>query len=238
MTPDEDFKLASDLDAIINFDDITHRTITIRSASGKKPCPAASIQAAILYFENEIMDTPQEAKYGMTREQLIEAFKYMKAKGVKHFRHPCVSGLNTVANEYYPALAHASCSSWRSRSRKRKTGVHIAFINLSGGVGYPPISRGRSRTISWPSARGVRRAYEEVLAPAGMDDIEVYTEIGPLYSPDLYGALVARCIHHKQTYHEYAGLDACAANLMRPAMYGAYHHITILGKEDAARPHL
>ena len=184
-------------------------------------------------LDNEIMDTPQEAKYGMTREQLIEAFLYMKAKGVKHFGIHAFLASNTVANEYYPALARILFH--LAVEVQRETGVHIAFINLSGGVGIP------YRPSQEPSdiiaiGEGVHRAFDEVLVPAGMGDVAIYTEMGRfILGP--YGALVSQCIHQKHTYKEYAGLDACAANLMRPAMYGAYHHITVLGKENALHDH-
>ena len=183
-------------------------------------------------LNNSIMDTPQEAKYGMTREQLVEAFKYMKQKGVKHF------GIHAfLASTRLPMSTirhwHASCSSWRLTCRR--TGVHIAFINLSGSVGIPYRPSQEPNDIM-AIGEGVHQAYDEVLVPAGMDDVAIYTEMGRfILGP--YGALVAQCIHQKHTYKEYAGLDACAANLMRPAMYGAYHHITVLGKENALCDH-
>ena len=165
----------------------------------------------------------------MTSEQLIEAFKYMKQKGVKHFGIHAFLASNTVANEYYPALARILFK--LAVDVQKETGVHIAFINLSGGVGIPYKPWQEPNDIM-AIGEGVHRAFDEVLVPAGMDDVSIYTEMGRfILGP--YGALVAKCIHHKHTYKEYAGLDACAANLMRPAMYGAYHHITVLGKENA-----
>ena len=229
-TPPEEFKLAYDLGAIINLDDFTHlecleKTIgTIPETICCRFNPGGDF-----VLENEIMDTPQEAKYGMTREQLIEAFKYMKQKGVKHFGIHAFLASNTVANEYYPALARILFK--LAVDVQKETGVHIAFINLSGGVGIPYKPWQEPNDIM-AIGEGVHRAFDEVLVPAGMDDVSIYTEMGRfILGP--YGALVAKCIHHKHTYKEYAGLDACAANLMRPAMYGAYHHITVLGKENA-----
>ena len=225
-----EFRSLDDLGAIINLDDFTHiecleKTIgTIPETICCRFNPGGDF-----VLENEIMDTPQEAKYGMTREQLIEAFKYMKQKGVKHFGIHAFLASNTVANEYYPALARILFK--LAVEVQKETGVHIAFINLSGGVGIPYKPWQEPNDIM-AIGEGVHRAFDEVLVPAGMDDVSIYTEMGRfILGP--YGALVAKCIHHKHTYKEYAGLDACAANLMRPAMYGAYHHITVLGKENA-----
>ena len=229
VTPNEDFKLASDLDAIVNFDDITHLDYYDKVGEWKETMSCRFNPGGDFVLENEIMDTPQEAKYGMTREQLIEAFKYMKQKGVKHFGIHAFLASNTVANEYYPALARILFK--LAVEVQKETGVHIAFINLSGGVGIPYKPWQEPNDIM-AIGEGVHRAFDEVLVPAGMDDVSIYTEMGRfILGP--YGALVAKCIHHKHTYKEYAGLDACAANLMRPAMYGAYHHITVLGKENA-----
>ena len=217
VTPAADYKLASDLDAIINFDDITHLDFYDKIGAWKETMSCRFNPGGDFVLDNEIMDTPQEAKYGMTREQLIEAFL----------------ASNTVANEYYPALARILFH--LAVEVQRETGVHIAFINLSGGVGIP------YRPSQEPSdimaiGEGVHRAFDEVLVPAGMGDVAIYTEMGRfILGP--YGALVSQCIHQKHTYKEYAGLDACAANLMSPAMYGAYHHITVLGKENALHDH-
>ena len=179
------------------------------------------------------MDTPQDAKYGMTRPQLTEAFLKLKAKGVKHFGIHAFLASNTVANEYYPVLARILFET--AVELQRETGVHIAFVNLSGGVGIPYRPEQAPNDIM-EIGEGVRRAYEEVLVPAGMGDVAIFTEMGRfILGP--YGCLVTQCLHHKHTHKEYVGLDACAANLMRPAMYGAYHHITVLGKEDAPCDH-
>ncbi len=229
VTPDEDFKLASDLDAIVNFDDITHLDYYDRVGEWKETMSCRFNPGGNFVLENGIMDTPQEAKYGMTRQQLVEAFKIMKAKGVKHFGIHSFLASNTVANEYYPALARILFK--LAVEVKNETGVHISFINLSGGIGIPYKPWQEPNDIE-VIGDGVRRAFEEILVPAGMGDISIYTEMGRfILGP--YGALVAKCIHHKHIYKEYVGLDACAANLMRPAMYGAYHHITVLGKENA-----
>ena len=233
VTPAEDYKLASDLDAIINFDDITHLDFYDKIGEWKETMSCRFNPGGDFVLDNEIMDTPQEAKYGMTREQLIEAFRYMKAKGVKHFGIHAFLASNTVENEYYPTLARILFH--LAVEVQRETGVHIAFINLSGGVGIPYRPSQKPSDIM-AIGEGVHRAFDEVLVSAGMGDVAIYTEMGRfILGP--YGALVAQCIHQKHTYKEYAGLDACAANLMRPAMYGAYHHITVLGKENALHDH-
>ena len=175
------------------------------------------------------MDNPGDSKYGMTGEQMEEAFRILKGKGVKHFGIHAFLASNTVTNEYYPRLAKQLFE--LAVSLKEKTGVHIAFINLSGGVGIAYRPDQEPNDIE-AIGEGVHRVYDEVLVPAGMGDVAIYTEMGR-FMMGPYGALVTKAIHEKHIYKEYIGVDACAVNLMRPAMYGAYHHITVLGKEDA-----
>ena len=233
VTPAEDFALAAKLGAIINFDDITHIDFFEQIAPFPETMCCRYNPGGDFKIENEIMDTPQDAKYGMTRPQLTEAFLKLKAKGVKHFGIHAFLASNTVANEYYPVLARILFEP--AVELQRETGVPIAFVNLSGGVGIPYRPEQAPNDIM-EIGEGVRRAYEEVLVPAGMGDVAIFTEMGRfILGP--YGCLVAQCLHHKHTHKEYVGLDACAANLMRPAMYGAYHHITVLGKEDAPCDH-
>ena len=179
------------------------------------------------------MDTPGEAKYGFTREQLTEGFKILVNKGVKEFGLHAFLASNTVANEYYPALAKILFEV--AVELKEETGAKITFINLSGGVGIPYKPEQQATDIM-QIGEGVRKAYEEVLIPAGMDDVKIFTELGRfMLGP--YGCLVSTVLHKKETHKDYIGLDACAANLMRPAMYGSYHHITIMGKEDQPCDH-
>lgn len=233
VTPAEDFQLAAELGAIINFDDITHIDFYEKVAPFQETMSCRYNPGGDFKINNEIMDTPAEAKYGMTRAQLAEAYRKLMAKGVRHFGLHAFLASNTVANEYYPALARILFET--AAQLHRETGAHIAFINLSGGVGIPyrPDQQGSDILAI---GEGVRRAYEEVLIPAGMDDVAIYTEMGRfILAP--YGSLITKCIHEKHTYKDYAGCDACAANLMRPAMYGAYHHITVLGKEQAPCDH-
>lgn len=233
VTPAEDFALAAKLGAIINFDDITHIDFFEKIAPFPETMSCRYNPGGDFKIENEIMDTPQDAKYGMTRPQLTEAYRKLMSKGVKHFGLHAFLASNTVANEYYPVLARLLFQT--AVELHDETGAHIAFINLSGGVGIPYRPEQNANDIM-AIGEGVRKAYEEVLVPAGMGDVAIYTEMGRFVMGP-YGCLVAKCLHHKHTHKEYVGLDACAANLMRPAMYGAYHHITVLGKEDAPCDH-
>lgn len=232
-TPAEDFQLARKLNATINLDDITHIDFLERVADIPDTVCCRYNPGGHFAIANNIMDNPGDAKYGMTREQLTEAYKRLMAKGVKHFGLHAFLASNTVTNDYYPELARILFKV--AVELKEETGASIEFINLSGGVGiaYRP---GQQQNDIMEIGEGVRRAYEEVLVPAGMGNIRLYTEMGR-YMLAPYGALVSRVIHQKHIYKEYIGLDACAANLMRPAIYGAYHHITVMGKENAPCDH-
>lgn len=232
-TPAEDFQLARKLNATINLDDITHIDFLERVADIPDTVCCRYNPGGHFAIANNIMDNPGDAKYGMTREQLTEAYKRLMAKGVKHFGLHAFLASNTVTNDYYPELARILFKV--AVELKEETGASIEFINLSGGVGiaYRP---GQMQNDIMEIGEGVRRAYEEVLVPAGMGNVRLYTEMGR-YMLAPYGALVSRVIHQKHIYKEYIGLDACAANLMRPAIYGAYHHITVMGKENAPCDH-
>ena len=232
-TPAEDFQLARKLNATINLDDITHIDFLERVADIPDTVCCRYNPGGHFAIANNIMDNPGDAKYGMTREQLTEAYKRLMAKGVKHFGLHAFLASNTVTNDYYPELARILFKV--AVELKEETGASIEFINLSGGVGiaYRP---GQPQNDIMEIGEGVRRAYEEVLVPAGMGNVRLYTEMGR-YMLAPYGALVSHVIHQKHIYKEYIGLDACAANLMRPAIYGAYHHITVMGKENAPCDH-
>ncbi len=233
-TPAEDFRLARKLNVIINLDDITHIDFLEKVADIPDTVCCRYNPGGKFAIANNIMDNPGDAKYGMTHEQIIEAYKILLAKGVKHFGLHAFLASNTVTNDYYPELARIMFEV--AVELMEKTGAHIELINLSGGVGvaYRPEQPDNDlMTIG----EGVRRAYEEILAPAGMDDVKIFTEMGRfMLAPN--GALVTRAIHEKHTYKDYIGCDACAANLMRPAIYGAYHHITVMGMENAACDHM
>ena len=233
-TPAEDFKLASKLGAIINLDDISHIEF-LEQVTGAIPetiCCRFNTGGEFK-ISTSIMDTPGEAKYGFTREQLTEGFKILKEKGVKTFGLHAFLASNTKTNEYYPALARILFKT--AVELKEETGADIKFINLSGGVGVPYHPDEEPNDIE-AIGEGVRQAYEEILVPAGMDDVAIFTEMGRfMLAP--YGHLITKAIHEKKIFKDYIGLDACACNLMRPSMYGAYHHITVAGKEDMPCDH-
>ena len=233
-TPAEEFKLANELNAIINLDDITHIDF-LEKAIGYIPetISCRYNPGGLFKISNDIMDNPGDAKYGMTTEQLFEAFKILKAKGAKKFGIHAFLASNTVTNEYYPMLAKVLFEV--AVKLEKETGADIEFINLSGGVGIPYKPDQEPNDIR-VIGEGVRKVYEEVLVPAGMGDVALYTEMGRFMTGP-YGCLVTKAIHEKHTYKEYIGCDACAVNLMRPAMYGAYHHITVMGKEDQPCDH-
>ena len=233
-TPPEEFKLASELGAIINLDDFTHIDFLEKTIGAIPETISCRYNPGGLFkISNDIMDNPGDSKYGMTTEQLFEAFKVLKAKGAKHFGIHAFLASNTVTNEYYPMLAKILFEV--AVKLKEETGADIRFINLSGGVGIP-YRPGQEANDIFAIGEGVRKVYEEVLVPAGMGDVALYTELGRfMLAP--YGCLVTTAIHEKHTHKEYIGVDACAVNLMRPAMYGAYHHITVMGKEDQPCDH-
>ena len=233
-TPPEEFKMADELGAIINLDDFTHIACVEKVLDTFPETMSCRFNPGGLFrISNDIMDNPGDSKYGMTEEQLTEAFRILKDKGVKHFGIHAFLASNTVTNEYYPLLAKILFE--LAVRVKNAAGVHIAFINLSGGIGIPYRPDQEPNDIR-VIGDGVRKVYEEVLVPAGMGGVAIFTELGRfMLGP--YGALVTRAIHEKHTYKEYIGVDACAVNLMRPAMYGAYHHITVMGKENAPCDH-
>ncbi len=234
-TPAEEFAYAAKIGAIINLDDYTHidfleqtlgyipETISCRFNPG-----------GIFQISNDIMDNPGDAKYGMTEEQLFDAYRVLQQKGAKHFGIHAFLASNTVTNDYYPMLAKVLFE--LAVRLKKETGADIRFINLSGGVGIPYRPDQEPNDIR-VIGEGVRKVYEEVMVPAGMDDVAIYTELGR-FMMGPYGCLVTKAIHEKHTYKEYIGVDACAVNLMRPAMYGAYHHITVMGKENEPCDHI
>ncbi len=233
-TPAEEFVLAKKLGAQINLDDFTHIDFMNEVADGLPETMCLRFNPGGEFkISTTIMDNPGDAKYGLTKEQLIEGYKKLKELGVKKFGLHAFLASNTVTNEYYPTLAKIMFET--AVEVKEKTGVEISFINLSGGVGIPYRPDQEPNDIK-VIGEGVRKVFEEVLVPAGLGDVAIYTELGRfMLGP--YGCLVTKAIHEKHIHKEYIGLDACAVNLMRPAMYGAYHHITVMGKENEPCDH-
>ena len=232
-TPPEEFVYANKLGAIINLDDFTHIDVIDKLIGIPETISCRFNPGGLFSIANSIMDNPGDAKYGFTKEQLIEGFKILKAKGAKNFGIHSFLASNAVTNDYYPSLAKILFE--LAVEIKNKTGCHIKFINLSGGVGIPYKPDGTPNDIL-AIGEGVHKVYDEVLVPNGMGDVAIYTEMGR-FMMGPYGGLVTRVGNMKHTYKEYIGTDACAVNLMRPAMYGAYHHITVLGKENEPCDH-
>lgn len=228
-TPAEEYKYAYENGNIINLDDFTHIDY-LKKAIGKLPdtiCfrynPGNNKQGC-----NSIIGKPEEAKYGLTREQIIQAYKICKEEGVKHF------GLHTMvaSNELNPdffidtaKLLFELCA-----EIKEKTGVRIEFVDLGGGIGIP--YRPEQKAVDYDYvAKGIKNEYDKILIPANLDPMEIYWECGrPITGP--YGWLITTAIHEKHIYREYIAVDSCMADLMRPGMYGAYHEITVSGKEN------
>ncbi len=228
-TPKEEFIYAKKLGAIINLDDFTHIDFLEKVAGIPETICCRFNPGGNFKIHNQIMDSPQDAKYGFTKQQLQEGFLLLKQKGAKNFGLHAFLASNTLTNDYYPTLAKElfETAVWL----KETTGVSVNFINLSGGVGIPYKPEDKENDII-AIGEGVKQAFAEILVPAGLADVAIFTELGRfMLGP--YGCLVATAVHEKNIYKNYIGLDACAANLMRPAIYGAYHHITVAGKEKS-----
>lgn len=231
MTPFEDFSLAHKLGAILNLDDITDIEYFDQLSHVPDLVSCRYNPGGQFSLSNEIMDTPNEAKYGFTREQLTTGYRKLLDMGVRRFGLHAFLASNTTNNDYYPVLARMLFQV--AVELYQETGAKISLINLSGGIGIPYHPHDKPADIA-AIGEGVRQAFEEILVPAGLGDVAIVTELGR-YMLGPYGCLVATALRKKEIYKNYIGLDACAANLMRPAMYGAYHHITVAGKED--EPH-
>ncbi len=234
-TPAREYALCANLGGIINLDDITHIPFLEQILGPQFPetMSCRYNPGGVFKLSNGIMDNPGDSKYGMTKEQLFDAYAQLKAHGVKNFGIHAFLASNTVTNEYYPTLAGQLFELVAEIAEK--VGIKFAFVNLSGGVGigYRPED---SQNDIMAIGEGVRKQFERILVPAGMGDVAIYTEMGRfMLAP--YGMLITKAIHEKHIYKEYIGVDACAANLMRPAIYGAYHHITVLGKENEPCDH-
>ena len=233
-TPDEEFALARRLGAIINLDDITHIGALENNGGLPDTVCCRYNPGGEFRIDNMIMGNPGEAKFGFTREQLTEGYRILMQKGVKRFGLHAFLASNVTDSEYYPRLAALLFET--AVELREETGAEIAFVNLSGGIGVPYRPKEPAPDI-FRIGRGVKEAYDKIIRPSGMHPLAIYTELGRfMLAP--YGYLVARAIREKHIHKDYIGLDASAANLLRPAMYGAYHHITVMGKEDAPHDHV
>ncbi|MCL2036041.1 MAG: diaminopimelate decarboxylase [Oscillospiraceae bacterium] len=240
QTPDEDFLLAHKLGAVINLDDFTHIEILEKLLESKGGIPETIFcrynpgGEFKLTQEGNVMDVPQDAKYGFTKEQLFAGYKLLAEKGATTFGVHAFLASNTKTNEYYPVLARILFE--MVAELKEQTGICLKYINLSGGIGVAYNPETETPNDIFAIGEGVRKAFEEILVPAGLGEIAILTELGRFMLAE-HGCLVTRAIREKHIYKEYIGVDACAANLMRPAIYGSYHHITVAGKEDLPNTH-
>ena len=232
-TPAEEFVKAKELCSIINVDDITHIDFLKDVAGIPETISCRYNPGGVFEAGPNVMDTPGDAKYGMTTSQIKEAYVRLRDLGAKEFGIHAFLASNTVSNEYYPKLARTLFE--LAFEIKNETGIELSFINLSGGIGIPYTPDKEPNDI-FVIGDGVHKAFDEVLVPAGLGNVRIFTELGRyMLAPN--GLLVTKAIHEKHTHKEYIGVDACAANLMRPAIYGAYHHITVMGKEYAPCDH-
>lgn len=227
-TPAEEFQFARDLGATINLDAYEDVAFLKEVAGIPKVISCRYNPGGVFELGTSIMDNPEEAKFGMTKDQLIQAFKELKELGAEKFGIHALLASNTVSNNYYPELARQLFE--LAVEVVAETGVELDFINLSGGVGINYQPEGEENDIA-VIGQGVRQAYEAILTPAGLGKVKIYTELGRfMLAP--YGLLVTKVTHKKQTYRTYLGVDASAVNLLRPAMYGSYHHITNMDRPE------
>jgi diaminopimelate decarboxylase len=227
-TPASEYGAARKLGAVINLDDYTHIEFLEKTA-GLPQLISLRYNPGPLKEGNAIIGKPEAAKYGFTREQIIAGYAVLREKGVKRFALHTMVASNELSIPYHIETARMLFE--LAVEIKEKTGICLEFVNLGGGVGIP--YKPDQEAVDYKVlADGIRKAYDEILVPANLDPMGIHTEWGRVVTGP-YGWLVTRAIHRKDTYRKYIGLDACMADLMRPALYGAYHHITVIGKENA-----
>lgn len=235
-TPAEEYQYAFKEGNIINLDDITHIEYLKKALGGKLPetmCCRYNPGPA-KHGCNSIIGKPEEAKYGMTRDQILEAYKIMKAEGVKHFGLHTMVASNELNPDFFADTAKLVFE--LAAEIKEKDDVRIEFTDLGGGLGIP-YRPGQKKVDYNEIAQKIRKLYDEIIVPAGLDPLEICWECGrPITGP--YGWLVSTAIHEKHIYREYIALDSCMADLMRPGMYGAYHEVSVSGKENAPKDHV
>ena len=228
-TQAQEFVYARKVRATINLDAYEHIEFLKNVAGIPETVCLRYNPGGVFSLGTDIMDHPEESKFGMTKEQLMKGYKELKELGVKEFGIHAFLASNTVTNDYYPVLARQLFE--LALEIRKETGVTLDFINLSGGIGvnYRPEQEPNDIAVI---GEGVRKVYEEILTPAGMGHVKIFTELGRfMLAP--HGHLITKVLHRKETYRTYIGVDASAANLMRPAFYGAYHHITNVTRPDA-----
>ena len=229
-TPAEDMKKAKELGGIINLDDISHIDF-LEKVAGIPDMICLRYNPGITRKGNEIIGKPEEAKYGLTREQMFEAYKILKKKKAKRFGMHTMIISNELHEDYFIETARMMFE--LAVEVYNKTGVKVEFVNLGGGIGIP--YKPEDKPVSYSAiAQGIKKAYDEIIVKNKLSPIKIFTECGRVITGP-YGYLVTTVNHMKHTYKDYVGTDACMANLMRPAMYGAYHHITVSGKETSPK---
>lgn len=227
-TPLSEFKMAMDLGAIINLDDISHIEYLEKNL-GLPETICMRYNPGDLKQGNLIIGHPEEAKYGFTHEQMIEGYQMLKEKGVKHFGVHTMVASNELDPDYFVETAEILFK--LIIEVKEKTGINIEFANLGGGIGIPYRPGEKAVDLEYVSA-GIEKLYNEMIVANGLAPLKIYFESGRMITGP-YGYLVTKVRHIKNTFKKFAGLDASMSNLMRPALYGAYHHITIAGKENS-----
>jgi len=231
-TPAKEFQKAFELGAIINLDDLSHIDYLETALGGKLPeLLCFRYNPGKLKEGNVLIGKPEEAKYGFTHPQILEGYRRLKAKGVKRFGLHTMVASNELSTEYFVETARMLFE--LVVEVHKMTGIRMEFVNLGGGIGVPYRPEHKPVDLELLGQR-VQQTYREIIVPAGLDPLRVVTENGRMVTGP-YGYLVSRVLHKKSTYKEYLGLDASMANLMRPGMYGAYHHITVPGKEKGPR---
>ncbi|MBR0324885.1 MAG: diaminopimelate decarboxylase, partial [Selenomonadales bacterium] len=233
-TPAHEFVKARSLGAVINLDDITHIDFLEKHAGIPEMISFRYNPGPLQKSSNTIIGTPEEAKYGLTHDQLLEAYRIAKEKGAKRF------GLHTmvISNELNPDcfIATAQMIFNLVVEIKNKLAIDIELVNFGGGVGIPYRPEDTAVDLEYVG-KGIEQAYNDTIVACGLGPLKIALELGRSITGP-YGYLVAKAIHKKETYKNYIGLDACMANLMRPALYGSYHHITVIGKENAPLDHV
>ncbi|MFP4163639.1 MAG: diaminopimelate decarboxylase [Chitinispirillaceae bacterium] len=232
-TPAEEFKVARELGAIINLDDISHIPFLEENA-GLPELVCARYNPGAAREGNTIIGNPQEAKYGFTREQLFEGYKTLRDKGVKRFGLHAMVASNELNAKYFVETAVMLFNLVKEISKELN--IRFEFVNIGGGIGVPYHPDQEPVDVNEVSA-GIKEAYEKIIEAEDLDPLKLYMECGRMMTGP-YGFLISKVLHKKEIYKKYVGLDACMANLMRPGLYGAYHHITVLGKENKPADHV
>ncbi|MBF7094793.1 diaminopimelate decarboxylase [Streptococcus sp. HF-1907] len=227
-TRPEEFAYAREIGATINLDAYEDIAFLEKAAGIPEKVSLRFNPGGVFSLGTDIMDHPEESKFGMTKAQLLQGYQDLKEKGAKSFGLHAFLASNTVTNDYYPTLAGQLFD--LAVEIKETLGIELDFINLSGGIGVDYSPENRQNDIA-AIGEGVHRVFDEKLVPAGLGHISIYTELGR-YMLASHGHLVTKVLHVKETYRRYIGVDACAVNLLRPAMYDAYHHITNITNPD------